>query len=575
MTWYRVFTHLVIFLTLAGGVTWASSRPEWVEHPPGEDAHFKYYVGRAAASPNESIAVSEATRDASEAAIRENFGFKTEIQTQSYETVDKSASTKRIQEISRRVEIHDFEQTGFYREQSSEGRMSAWVLYKYSKAAIAREKARLASVKEEDSKVVFSQQGSELDSVKGVVEVVSKPIATVYIDGERWGKSPLRLMGQLPVGEHMIRLDHPAFESAEEKIIVVQGATVKVSKALLSATGKLKVVTDLPNATVVIDGKLVGTTPTEYGSVPAATKIRVEISHAEAERLLSEVEVAKNTQRELNLNMTLKPAFLSITSTPNGAKVKMDGSLVSNSKTPTGMMQVEAGLHSIEVILDGFESKTEAIELRGGERKTLPHFSLESIAETERKRNLEETERAEEHLQRSGNPRWTLALIPSQFVTSGVSDPALPLYQIGVSAQYRIFPRFGVELATLVGWGKASYADAQLAATITTLQIGTPIILTRANSDKYRAWLLKPLLLANSYQYSLTYSANGVSHSTSKSQVGAGILTGARTLSKIEEGDGAQWGVGVETGSVYYFRNNGGIAGRLQWVGALEILFAW
>jgi hypothetical protein len=163
-----------------------AERPDWTAHIPQESAGNRFYVGRSSNASSEAEGFNLATRDALEHAILENFGFQTRVERESFEAMDKISALKRAEEVSRKIEIHGFEQVDSYKEGSGTG-ISVWVLYRYSAAAIAREKARLAQARDSDAMPAFSEIGSP-SVQRGTLEVVSRPPgAQVFIDGEDAG----------------------------------------------------------------------------------------------------------------------------------------------------------------------------------------------------------------------------------------------------------------------------------------------------------------------------------------------------------------------------------------------------
>lgn len=356
----------------------ASARPDWVTHPTPESGGYRLYVGRASHAPSEAEGFNEATRDALERAILENFGFRTHVQRQSYEAMDKVTAAKRVDEVSHTVEIHGFEQSDFYKEELSDSSVNVWVLYRYSVAAIAMEKARLAAHSEETKPQAFAELGQVTNKSGGILEIVTEPAgAHVSIDGEAAGllTTPLRVNGQLAAGRHSIRIDHPSYEPVEEEVILLPGKTVQVHELLKKASAWLRVVTLPSNANVSVHGKLVGLSPVEV-EVPAGVSIRVDVSHWEAESLSQEVEVGRDETRVLNLSLLQKPAYLSVASEPSGADVSVNGRPLGKGMAPTGLIRLEAGVYDIEVRKPGYESFHTSVSLRGTERKQLPTVRL-------------------------------------------------------------------------------------------------------------------------------------------------------------------------------------------------------
>ena len=297
---------LYLSMLLLQRSAFADSRPSWVDHPPSSDENYKYYIGRASDAPSESAGFSQAIRDAYEVAIRENFGFSAQIEDQGYESEASLSQVKRISEKSSVVQLQEFENVESFHETTPSGRESVWVLFKYKKSAIEKEKQRLANLPDQKAEPVFSEVGEAIGETS-VLEVSSMPPgAQVFIDGDRWGVTPIRLYGKLKEGEHDLELDHPSFEKVEEKLVIVPSTTIHISKVLKKAFGKVKIISDPDTAKVSINGKSMGETPTRWLRFPAGDKVLVELVHPDAERTIQEIEIKRDDEREINVTMVLK-----------------------------------------------------------------------------------------------------------------------------------------------------------------------------------------------------------------------------------------------------------------------------
>lgn len=452
--------ELLLYCLLLPRQAYGYHRPDWVSRVPATDTKFRYYVGRASIAASEASGFNEATRDAIAQAIRENFGFRTQIQTESYEETTKVTSTKRIEELSRQVELHEFEQLDSFTEIAQQERFNVWILYRYSKQAILNELKRLETIKNDEVPNVFSNVGGTANAKDGILEIITKPNgATVIIDGSSSGilKTPIIIAGDmLSLGAHQIRLEHPSYEPIEEKIIMVPGERVRVSKILIPASGRIKVTTEPPNANVVISGKPVGTTPNEEFSVPAGKKIVIEITHAESERYVQEVEVERNELRTLHLPLPLKAAYLSVASDPSSAQINVNG---QTFQTPTGPIKVSAGTHTITLRKDEFEEEIVSVTLRGGESRVLQTFRLRRIDE----REIE-----------LGNPRWRFTATLLRTSQSPFKNPDYVFFGHGISAEYRFLPFLGVQAQLVYCYTRSNYLDADISGRSWIVGVGLP-----------------------------------------------------------------------------------------------------
>lgn len=91
------------------------------------------------------------------------------------------------------------------------------------------------------------------------VAVNGPPDAVIFIDGTEMGTSPYS--GDLAVGRHTIEARAPGFVTARQTSVLKYGQPLRVTLTLTEAKkqGKLRVVTDHEDATIVLDDKIVGT----------------------------------------------------------------------------------------------------------------------------------------------------------------------------------------------------------------------------------------------------------------------------------------------------------------------------
>ena len=89
----------------------------------------------------------------------------------------------------------------------------------------------------------------------GSLSILSDPIgATVYLDGDARGKTPLDLSG-LPIKDYMIRIDLNKYLQVESRITVQYGTNTTKKYNLDPQPGKLRIFTDPVSADVVVKDK--------------------------------------------------------------------------------------------------------------------------------------------------------------------------------------------------------------------------------------------------------------------------------------------------------------------------------
>lgn len=366
---------LLIALTVASAMpVLALDKPEWTRRKPPDDAGYKYYVGRSSHSASESASFTEANLDAIYQAIRDNFGFVSQVSVESYETEDRSALFEKVKELSKRVKFLGFEQVDSITETTDSSRHSTWILFRYKKSEIAKEQARLKVVKDALPPTPdYSTVGDLTDTDKGVLEVTSEPSGTsVSVDGIKWGETPIRILGKLNPGKHLLRLEHKDYEVVEEQIVYRPNSQNSFNRILLKGSGYVKIVTVPANATVFVDGEYIGTSPTEFIKLATIEQHTLKITHAEAEVFTQGLSVKQDEQRVLTVTLPLKQATLTVSSKPSDAIITVNG-LKAKSGDP---LYLSPGEYFVEVKKDLFVSETRTINLRGGQNQVVPTIVL-------------------------------------------------------------------------------------------------------------------------------------------------------------------------------------------------------
>lgn len=276
--------------------------PEWISSPPKEDAHYKYYVGRAERLASSSDAMATASKDAARQAIRDNFGFSYQFSSQTLEDTLSSHHSTADKEYVPRAHLNNFEmQDQFLKERQN--MHSAYVLYRYSKAAIEKEKLRLQSTQPSQPTDIFSASGEDSAYMAGIDVETNITGAKVLIDGEVYGRTPLKLRGLLQPGRHNLTIDHPTRETLTEEIQLSPGQNLLVHRKLDVAWGKIRFNKQPRGALVKINGKPYGETPLGI-SMPAGYEYDIEISHPDYfSQVIREFSVKKNEALDVNYNL--------------------------------------------------------------------------------------------------------------------------------------------------------------------------------------------------------------------------------------------------------------------------------
>lgn len=291
---HRMWTIMLILVAYAD--------PEWISSPPKEDSQYKYYVGRAERLSSSSEAIAIASKDAARQAIRDNFGFSYQFSSQSLEDTLSSHQSTTDKEYVPRAHLNNFEMKDqFLKERQN--MHSAYVLYRYSKDAIEKEKLRLQTTLTPPPTEIFSASGEDSTYLAGIDVETNTPGAKVIIDGEVYGRTPLKLRGLLQPGRHTLTIDHPTRETLTEDIQLSPGQNLLIQRKLNVAYGKIRFQKNPRGAIVKINGKTFGETPLAL-TIAAGYEYDIEISHPDYfPQVIREFSIKKNETLDVNYNL--------------------------------------------------------------------------------------------------------------------------------------------------------------------------------------------------------------------------------------------------------------------------------
>lgn len=336
----------------------AGDIPEWVTNVLAEDDTYKYYVGIADNQTDLAEAFDEARFNAIQDAIRDNFGYETEINSDVYQTTQNLSAIHRIKQISKRIHLAGFELRGKYFANSNGNKKIVYALYGYRKSNIQAELQKQKSPTAAKPKLDYSIIGESSDSLKGSVEITSSPSrATVYIDGEPYPKTPLKLFGEISEGKHELRIDHPDFETIITEIIVNPRQRNLFHRVLVPAKGKITINTEPSGAMVFVDGKKIGNSPTNPVSLLTNSSHTIKLTHPKAlPTIITDYYVKKDQNSEETFKMNLLPGTI------ESKNLKLNAnSFETASKRTSGSQGPLLGLHLLLTGEFGAESTTDIL----------------------------------------------------------------------------------------------------------------------------------------------------------------------------------------------------------------------
>ena len=204
----------------------------------------------------------------------------------------------------------------------------------------------------------------------GTISVSSSPSgANVYLDNAYKGITPLTIT-DVSHGHHHIELTLTGYQNWFGNVEVTAGETSSVSATLTPAppaTGSISVSSSPSGARIYLDGAYKGRTPETITRVsPDSHNIKLE--HDGYYKWSTTVGVTAGSPSYVSASLTPIPypttGFISVSSSPSGAYIYLDGSY--KGTTPRTLSGVSPGAHMIELDHSGYYDWTKTVRVAAG-----------------------------------------------------------------------------------------------------------------------------------------------------------------------------------------------------------------
>lgn len=193
--------------------------------------------------------------------------------------------------------------------------------------------------------------------------------ARIELDGVYQGDSPLKL--KVTPGQHLVVATRDGCLETRGSVNVPATGTTRFDLSLRPLFG-LVLAESFPNdAEVLVDNVFRGKTPALLTDLPAGQhRILLKKDGYESKETILNIQAESDRQPKLiSLELRSLLTAIKIISTPEKAKVYLDGSYVGDS--PQSIQNVLAGKHMVRVELDGYEPFQQEAEVKGKEEYTV------------------------------------------------------------------------------------------------------------------------------------------------------------------------------------------------------------
>lgn len=205
-----------------------------------------------------------------------------------------------------------------------------------------------------------------LQAINGKLNISSNPFdADIFIDGKHFGKTP-RLIPQVLIGQHSLKLSKEGYADVNEKIIIEEG---KISDYAfdLKKVCSVTINSEPSNAKIEINGNSFGYTPSKINSLEEG-EYNLVLSKEGYKKVEDKITLKKGFNSPLSYSLQTSDRFLNISSSPSGASVYLNGSY--KGSTPLSIKNEETGTHKLKLIKSGYKDLSEKIKVKGEARES-------------------------------------------------------------------------------------------------------------------------------------------------------------------------------------------------------------
>ena len=193
--------------------------------------------------------------------------------------------------------------------------------------------------------------------ITGFVSFSSDPLgAEVFLDGLLLGSTPYN--DEFPTGEYSIRFSKEGYNDAERLVIVTGDKIGSVRVILEPFIALMSVVAEPSEASVYLDGTLMGAVPLDEIGVPVGDH-QLRVSKAGYHDRVIQVRVGRNEIIIVNLMLASATGSLVVSSDPPEATVYLNDQFVG--QTPLRRDDMPPGEYTLKIEKDGFKEKIKEI----------------------------------------------------------------------------------------------------------------------------------------------------------------------------------------------------------------------
>ncbi len=203
----------------------------------------------------------------------------------------------------------------------------------------------------------------------GTLEIRSSPSnARAYVDGQYVGNTPVRFGTR--AGSHEVRIERDGYETFRTTVNLSGGETrtIRADLERIRRTGSASFDSRPRGADVYVDGRLVGTTPTDAINFNEGN-YQARFSLAGYDDAVVNFRVRRGDNESVFTNLNAQAGSLLIRANVGGARVFINGQEFGTIPSGSGRLTINdlpAGTHELVVIAPGFSTFLQDFVIRAG-----------------------------------------------------------------------------------------------------------------------------------------------------------------------------------------------------------------
>ncbi len=210
-------------------------------------------------------------------------------------------------------------------------------------------------------------------ATSGSIYATSTPSgAAIYLNGNYRGTAPLTISDLTP-GSYRIEADMPGYQPYPTTVSVTSGQTTNVLFPLqvIAQPGSIVVNSNPSGAYVYMDATYKGTTPLTLSSVSAKDHV-IELDLNGYYDWKTTVSVSPGVTSYVSAQMNpipnQNPGYISVTSSPTGASVSVDGAYKGQTSSAQALVvgSLTAGSHTVALSLSGYQDYSTSVSVQSG-----------------------------------------------------------------------------------------------------------------------------------------------------------------------------------------------------------------